>query len=215
MVRARQCYLKTSWWPRASYIRQLFPLQNLSYWHPLKATAMNQMAVNWSSFSPTTPCKARARATWPQPLLGRERFATLRRTRWPYLGTRTLGNTETPACLWMRNQCWWKNLFLVISLGTKDLMNFPAHHLDRFKGFYYLYFHEDSISSSGCPDGLDVLNLLSNISSLRQVYVPSAVKLSVENTNSGRYISPCLQPMVTHMQTWLQGVDIAHWFCSL
>ena len=126
MVRAGQCYLKTSRWPKASYIRQLFPLQNLSYWHSLKVTAMNQMAVNESSFSPTTPCKASARATWPRPLLGRERFAAPRRTQWPYLGMRTLGNSETPAWLWMRIQRWWKNLFLVISLGIKDLTNFPV-----------------------------------------------------------------------------------------
>lgn len=39
-----------------------------------------------------------------------------------------------------------------------------------------------------------------------------AVKLSIENTNSGRYISPRLQPMVTHTQTWLQEVQIARWF---
>lgn len=59
--------------------------------------------------------------------------------------------------------------------------------------------------------GLDVSTLLSNISSFRQVYIPSAVKLSVQSTNSGRYISPWLQPMVTHMLTWLRGVHVACW----
>jgi len=39
-----------------------------------------------------------------------------------------------------------------------------------------------------------------------------AVKLSIENTNSGRYISPRLQSMATHTQTWLQEVQIARWF---
>lgn len=151
------------------------------------------------------------RTTWPSQLLGGERFVTPKRTQWPYLGMRTLGNSEISACLWLRIQCWWKNLFLDISLDTKGLMNFPVHHLEGFRWFYYLYFHEDPISSTGCPDGLGVSTLLSNISAFRQVYVPGAVKLSVHNTNSGRYISPWLQPMVKHRLTWLQGVHIACW----